>query len=455
MGTVLTNPFELNFGGLAARNAENITFAASVGDTYVQGDITYELLNQTESFACNAFLDVAYQDSTRPFTDVVILKKTHANPGNPTTPYPRYEVRKLEKNAHFMDGWRITDLNGGGCADGCRRLYYAYPTRVQSGEYGSLVDAQNARDDYIFEKNVFRVEDGCTDSSALNYSSGASSNPCPCSVSTPVWTQGHDQSNNPQLQTTAEQVGDCSCLMPPTNLDGHGYLVEKWEFVGTPYPNEYNPNPPYSQLTNQWKWKRNTSKGVLPQPNEEDNLYAIAKEGWRATGLNAPQEFIVKRNLMPNTWEKYRLITATGFEKMGCMDNTAKNYDPEAQVSFTKPDTSSAEVCGTTFDSPLRIACDKQYKLWEKYECEYCTDRDENATVFNQETQKCECKAGYTYQSGVISSKCKKSSAKDLNKGGDKDEEEGISMAVVLAGIVGLTVIGLGVVVASGGPKDE
>ena len=50
MGTVLTNPFELNFGGLAARNAENITFAADptdsdgdgTVDTFVQGNTTYQ-----------------------------------------------------------------------------------------------------------------------------------------------------------------------------------------------------------------------------------------------------------------------------------------------------------------------------------------------------------------------------------------------------------------------------
>ena len=49
MGTVLTNPFELNFGGLAARNAENITFAADptdsdgdgTVDTFVQGNTKF------------------------------------------------------------------------------------------------------------------------------------------------------------------------------------------------------------------------------------------------------------------------------------------------------------------------------------------------------------------------------------------------------------------------------
>ena len=107
------------------------------------------------------------------------------------------------------------------------------------------------------------------------------------------------------------------------HLDGQGYLVEEWEYVGTPFPAEYDPNPPYLQLTDQWKWKRSTSKSELPQPSEDDVLYAIAKPGWKATGLNPPQEFIVKKTLSPLTWDKYRLTTATGFAKIGCLDNTA------------------------------------------------------------------------------------------------------------------------------------
>ena len=41
MGTVLTNPFELNFGGLAARNAENIKEAEST-TTDSDGDGTVD-----------------------------------------------------------------------------------------------------------------------------------------------------------------------------------------------------------------------------------------------------------------------------------------------------------------------------------------------------------------------------------------------------------------------------
>jgi len=435
-----SNPFNQN---CAVFLSENKIFNADpidtdndgVADRWASGDITYELLpNERQSLACNVML--GYVDAGK--TDVIIVKKLHANPGNPTIPYPRYEVWQVAPDRWFTEGTRITDYNGGGCADGCRRLNYTYSTRVGSGEYGSLADARNARDDYIFEKNVFRVEDGCTDSSALNYSAGASSNPCPCNSGIPVWTQGQDQSNNPQLQTTAEQAGDCSCLMPPTDLDGNGYLVEKWKYIGTPYPDEYDPNPPYSKLTKQWKWERNTSKSVLPQPNEEETIYAIAKKGWRATGLNAPQEFIVKPTLSPNTWVKYRLITATGFEKMGCMDNTAKNYDPLAQVAFTKPDLSSAEKCGTTFEDPLRIACLEQYKLWEEYGCKYCIDDDMYATHYNQEKGECECQSGYTLKGG----KCKKDTG-GKGDGLDIDDSTPISFATVVGGIIGITALGL------------
>ena len=120
-------------------------------------------------------------------------------------------------------------------------------------------------------------------------------------------------------------------------------------------------------MTNQWKWKRNTSKSNLPQPNEDDTIYAIAKEGWRATGLNAPQEFIVKRSSSHRTLgEKYRLITATGFEKMGCMDNTALNYDSEAQV---QPQIPQAQDWSEEFEVAAKLAT--------KYECKYCTDSDD------------------------------------------------------------------------------
>jgi hypothetical protein len=447
MGTVLTNPFELNFGGLASRNAENVIFNADptdedgdgTADTWVRGDETYEVVSGSRrSMNCNAMTA----------RDVFIVKRTHANPGNPIHPYPRYEVWAILPGPRwFIEGDKINDKHGVTNCTGCRRPNYIYNSRVSSGEYTSLQDAEDSRDDYIFEMNVFRTEAGCTDSKALNYSAGATSNPCPCENQRPVWTQGQNQTNNPQLQQITEKAGDCSCLMPPTNLDGQGYLVEKWEFVGTPYPNEYDPNPPYSQLTNQWKWKRNTSKSNLPQPNEDNNLYAIAKEGWRATGLNTPQEFIVKRSLAPNTWVKYRLITATGFEKMGCMDNTAMNYDSEAQV---QPQIPQAQDWSEEFEAAARLAT--------KYECKYCTDSDENATIYNQETEKCECIDGYTLKAGLLGSKCKKGVAKSGKKNQnakDDEDEEGMSMGMLMAGIAGLTVVGLGVLTLSGGPKDE
>ena len=81
--------------------------------------------------------------------------------------------------------------------------------------------------------------------------------------------------------------------MPPTDLDGNGYLVEKWTYIGTPSPNEYDPNT-NAKLVHQWEWQRDTSKSVLPQANEEDTISLLSlKKGWRATGLNAPQEFMV------------------------------------------------------------------------------------------------------------------------------------------------------------------
>jgi len=444
MGTVLTNPWELHFGLLSSMNAENITFNADptdedgdgTADTWVRGQETYELVSGSRrSMNCNAMTA----------RDVFIVKRTHANPGNPIHPYPRYEVWAILPGPRwFTEGEKINDKHGVTNCTGCRRPNYIYNSRVSSGEYTSLQDAQDSRDDYIFEMNVFRAEAGCKDSKALNYSSGATANPCPCENQKPVWTQGQNQNNNPQLQQITQKAGDCSCLMPPTNLDGQGYLVEKWTFIGTPYPAEYDPNPPYLQLENQWRWQRDSGKSSLPQPNEDDTIYAIAKEGWRATGLNAPQEFIVKPNLSPQSWSKYRLITATGFEKMGCMDNTAMNYDPEAQV---QPQIPSATNWSEEFEFAAQLAT--------KYECKYCTDDDDNATIFNQETGKCECNEGYTLQSGVFGTKCKKGSKQGSKKDDPKDTDEGMPLSTVLLGVVGMTALGLITTVVFGGTKKD
>ena len=422
MGTVLTNPFELNFGGLAARNAENIKEAETTSGL---------LSSETRTTSCN---------SIYPNTQVEIYEQTrvHPNPYNNSNLsvtcggyyYPdnpgngvrncgtRYEVMGLNGNVKGTDN-RLniptSDFQGDIFTQGFKQYY------------SSLVDARMVRDAEVAHWNVFRSEAGCKDSKALNYSPGASTGNCPCTSAEPVWTQGQNQNNNPQLQSVAERPGDCSCLMPPTNLDGQGYLVEEWEYVGTPFPAEYDPNPPYLQLTDQWKWKRSTSKSELPQPSEDDVLYAIAKPGWKATGLNPPQEFIVKKTLAPQSWDKYRLTTATGFAKIGCLDNTAMNYDSEATI--------------------------------DSQDCKYCTDSDENATIFNQETQKCECLAGYSLQSGVFSTKCKKGVAKSgTNNGGssnNEDEDEGMSVGTLMAGIAGITVLGLAVLGLSGGKSDE
>ena len=440
MGTILVNPFELNFGLLAARNAENITFAADptdedgdgIADTWVSGQITYEVVSGSRRYMnCNAM-------NAR---DVFIVKITHANPANPIHPYPHYEVRAIPPGPRwFIEGSRIHDVFSTATCVGCRRATYDYPTRIDDGLYTSLQDAEISRDDYIFEKNVFRAEAGCTNSQALNYSAGANSNPCPCENQQPVWTQGQDQSNNPQLQQITEKAGDCSCLMPPTNLDGHGYLVEKWKYIGTPYPDEYMKVSPYSKLVKQWRWKRDTGKSSLPQPNEEDTIYAIAKDGWRATGLNPSQEFIVKPTLSPSTWKKYRLTTATGFEKMGCIDNTAMNYDPEAQV---QPAIPTATDWSEEYEAAAKRAT--------KYKCQYCTDNDLNATTYNQDTGKCECKAGYSLKGG----KCKKASATDKGKEKGEDEDKGMTMTIALIGIVGITAVGLLTTMFAGGEKLE
>tara|TARA_B110000285_G_scaffold64866_1_gene74521 strand:+ start:3001 stop:4260 length:1260 start_codon:yes stop_codon:yes gene_type:complete len=419
MGTVLTNPYELNFGGLASRNAENIK-AAESSTTLMSGE--------TKSTSCNsqypAQVEIYEQTRAHPNQynnpNITLTCEGYYYPDNPGSGVrncgTRYEVKGVNGNVKGTGSPLYipeSDFQGDIFTKGFQQYY------------SSLVDARMVRDAEVAHWNVFRSVAGCKDSNALNYSPIASTGNCPCESDTPVWTQGQNQSNNPQLQSVAERAGDCSCLMPPTNLDGQGYLVEKWEYVGTPFPEELDSNG--VALINQWKWKRNTSKSNLPQSGEDDVLYAIAKPGWRATGLNTPQEFIVKRTLAPNNWEKYRLITATGFEKMGCMDNTAKNYDSEATI--------------------------------DSQDCKFCTDSDNNATIYNQETQKCECIEGYSLKAGLLGSKCKKGAAKSGTNGGnnpkDKDEDEGMSVGTLMAGIAGITVLGLTVLTLSGGKSNE
>ena len=424
MGTVLTNPWDLNFGGLAARNAENIKEAQSTTPSL--------LSSETKTTSCNSLypnLQVEIYEQTRvhpnPYNNpnLTVTCEGYYYPDNPGNGVrncgTRYEVRGLNGNVKGT-GSRLnipaSDFQGDIFTNGFQQYY------------SSLVDARMVRDAEVAHWNVFRSEAGCKDSKALNYSPGASTGNCPCTSAEPVWTQGvKPMDGNPSLQSVTEKPGDCSCLMPPTNLDGQGYLVEEWTYVGTPWnPAEYDPNPPYAQLTDQWKWERNNSKSVLPQSGNDDILYAIAKPGWKATGLNPPQEFIVKETLSPLTWDKYRLTTATGFAKIGCLDNTAMNYDSEATI--------------------------------DSQDCKYCTDSDENATIFNQETQKCECLPGYTLKSGVFSTKCKKSVAKSgTNKGGssNNEEDEGISVGTLMAGIAGITVLGLTVLGLSGGKSNE
>jgi hypothetical protein len=409
MGTVLTNPYELNFGGLAARNAENIKEAETTSGL---------LSSETRTTSCN---------SQYPNSQVEIYEQTrvHPNPYNNSNltvtcegyGYPdstgyqirncgtRYEVRGLNGNVKGTGSPLYlpeSDFQG----DIFTKSYQQY--------YSSLVDARMVRDAEVAHWNVFRLEAGCKDSKALNYSPIAPTGNCPCESATPVWTQGQTGLNNPQLQSVAERAGDCSCLMPPTNLDGQGYLVEEWVID--------EPHPIFS-----WAWERDSSKSVLPQSGEEDILYAIAKKGWKATGLNPPQEFIVKTTLAPSSWSKYRLTTATGFAKIGCLDNTAMNYDSEATI--------------------------------DSQDCKYCTDSDTNATIYNQETQKCECIEGYSLKVGLFGSKCKKGVAKSGTKQGsdpkDEDEDEGMSVGTLMAGIAGITVLGLTVLTLSGGKSNE
>ena len=416
MGTILGNPYEFNFAQVA--NAE---FRSESSQTTLTGERIM--------LSCNSLYSGGY-------VDIISSTRTHPNPNNA----PQIKVScegygypdnsgamcgtyyQVQVNLPKSSGMQQSNINPN---DSMYRTYIENfnPTRYgRNGFWGveTIEDARKLRDAVKEHWDVFRYEAGCSDSKALNYSPAASTGAnCPCTAAEPVWTQGvKPMDGNPTLQPVAEKPGDCSCLMPPENLDGHGYLVEKWTYVGTPYPVEYDPNPPHSQLKDQWKWKRDTGKSVLPQAGKEDTIYAIAKKGWRATGLNAPQEFIVKKTLAPNSWEKSRLITATGFEKIGCMDKTAKNYDPEATAQ------------------PAEI------------KCTYCEDDDTNS-VADPETGKCKCRDGYKK---AFLGKC----VKDTKSSGSSDTPPRTPPqgGLILGGIVALTAVGL-LTAATLGQKNQ
>lgn len=378
MGTILGNPYEFNFAQVA--NAETVEKRV---ETYTSGDTRWDVVDSI-STSCNSLMNYT----------VYIMKITTIS-----TNAIKYRVEYTKNGKNPIDSNEVFSTGG---------------------DFTSLSDAQKERTDFVDEMNVARQEDGCKDSKALNYSPASAGSDCPCSTTVPVWTQGvKPMDGNPTLQTVAERAGDCSCLMPPEDLDGHGYLVEKWTYVGTPYPVEYDPNPPHYQLKDQWKWKRDTGKSVLPQAGEEDTIYAIAKKGWRATGLNSPQEFIVKTTLAPDSWKKFRLITATGFEKIGCMDKTAKNYDPEATAQ------------------PAEI------------KCTYCEDDDTNS-VADPETGKCKCRDGYKK---AFLGKCVKDT-KSSGGSNDTPPRTPPQGGLILGGIVALTAVGL-LTAATLGQKNQ
>ena len=216
-------------------------------------------------------------------------------------------------------------------------------------------------------------------------------------------------SETPILQPVAETDGDCSCIYAPTYTEG-GYIVEQWTYKGQP-TNEYDTNPPYAKIIHKWEWEEKAGKSDIPQPDKSDNKVRIAKSGYRATGLTT-QEYIVKPSLMPTSWKKYRITTATGFQKFGCMDSTAQNY-----------------VEGAVAEDPDNP-------------CEYCHDSDTHSE-YDSDAGKCVCKAGY--KRGILGTfgKCVKDKQTKTTPSPDPTPEKTFTATGLVAGIVGLTAVGI------------
>ena len=367
MGTILSNPYELNFAQ-TARNAETIEKRV---ETFTSGNTKYDVIDNL-SLACNSVHDET----------IYVMKITTID-----TQAIKYRVSST------TDGRNPIDSN----------------TAQKIGEYSTTSEANSARADYIEKMNDFRVEDGCGDSSAINYSPVSPSSRCPCKTSNPVWEFNKSWNETPILQTVAETQGDCSCIYAPTYTEG-GYIVEQWTYKGQP-TNEYDTNPPYAKILHKWEWEEKAGKSDIPQPDKSDNEGRIAKAGYRATGLTT-QEYIVKPSLMPTTWKKYRITTATGFQQIGCKDSTAQNY-----------------VEGSVAEDPDNP-------------CEYCYDSDTHSE-YDPEAGKCVCKAGY--KRGILGTfgKCVKDKQAKTTPSPDPTPEKSFTATGLVAGIVGLTAVGI------------
>jgi len=193
MGTVLGNPFELNFAGVA-RNAETIVKRV---ETFTSGDTRWDVVS-VENTACNAVLQYG----------VYIMKITTLSTGR-----VRYKVQYTEDGRNPIDA---SYVRTSGSMQG-------YPT---------LAEAEAERTSFIDSINGSRAESGCSDSSALNYSAAATSGSCPCESAEPVWDNNKSWQETPTLvPLNSDRAGDCTCVYAPTYTEG-GYIVEEWTYKG-------------------------------------------------------------------------------------------------------------------------------------------------------------------------------------------------------------------------------
>jgi|DEB0MinimDraft_3_1074331.scaffolds.fasta_scaffold00679_5 hypothetical protein len=362
MGTILGNPFELNFAGVA-RNAETVVKRV---ETFTSGDTRYDVVS-VENTACNAILQYG----------VYIMKITTLSTGA-----VRYKVQYTEDGRNPIDASYVR-------------------TSGSMNGYATLSEAEAERTTFIDSMNASRAESGCGDSSALNYSAASPRNgSCPCESAEPVWDNTKSWQETPTLvPLNSDRAGDCTCVYAPTYTEG-GYIVEEWTYKGE------------TNGVHEWVWEEKSSLSDIPRPDLTNLFDRIAKEGYQATGTEQGV-YIIKPSLIPTTWKKRRVITATGFRRVGCMDNTAKNYVADA------------------------VAEDPENP------CEYCTDTDDNASTFDQTTGKCGCVAGY--KRGLLG-KCVKDKKQSSSPSPDPTpSEEDDSNGMILAGIVGLGAVGIAI----------
>lgn len=393
MGTILSNPFDLNFGVLAKR-AENIyspdktNFAV---ETLTTDNFRYDVIS-SQATACNTLI---------PYV-VYVMKITALDTGD-----VNYRVEYTKNGQNPIDSSQVFSTGG---------------------NFTNLADATAEQNRFVTEQNGFTAKPGCSDTNALNYTPYAATGNCPCETQEPVFPDEYYYGDEGETTThsvtynTVDKEGDCTCIEKPEY-----YVLQEWRYQGVgPCWGSNMPRECYGGIagneyvTEKWAWdtperseysSRRGNQGTSAGNQEsiythteggtsvsvEDYTLSLCSNGYRADiGNINTDEFWV--------WHqggaiKLRSITNTGeCQKMGCMDSNAINYDSDATLQIEAPAQTSKNWYNTVnwsiADKEEIAAHYQELNLYNKYKCIYCDGLNQTG-VYNHSEGICECKDGY------------------------------------------------------------